>query len=82
MVTRMPDVTRLLDRMEESGLVKRERSDEDRRQVGTQLTRKGRDLVDSLDDAVAKEHGERLGHLTRTQLKTLLELLTLARQQV
>ena len=81
MVTRMPDVTRLLDRMEEAGLVKRSRSDEDRRQVGTELTRKGRDLVDSLDEVVEHEHEARLGHLTRAQLKTLQELLTLARKK-
>lgn len=80
MITRMPDVTRLLDRMEEAGLIVRERSDEDRRLVNTTLTRKGRALVDSLDDVVAAEHERRLGHLTRSQLRTLVDLLTLARQ--
>ena len=80
MITRMPDVTRLLDRLEEAGLIGRERSGEDRRLVNTTLTKKGRALVDSLDDAVAAEHQRRFGHLTRTQLRTLVELLTLVRR--
>jgi DNA-binding MarR family transcriptional regulator len=81
LLTRMPDVTRLLDRMEEAGLVSRTRSAEDRRQVGTHLTDRGRELVDRLDEVVAEEHRSRLGHLSENQLHTLVELLTQARQQ-
>lgn len=81
LVTRMPDVTRLLDRMEDAGLIVRERSTEDRRVVSTQLTRQGRKLVDSLDAEVTAEHKARLGHLDADQLRTLIELLTLARQR-
>jgi DNA-binding MarR family transcriptional regulator len=80
LISRMPDVTRLLDRMEEAGLVTRVRSTEDRRLVTTQLTRQGRRLVDALDEPIAAEHQRRLGHLTSTQLRTLIELLTLARE--
>ncbi|HSJ65145.1 MAG TPA: MarR family transcriptional regulator [Gemmatimonadaceae bacterium] len=80
LLTRMPDVTRLLDRMEDAGLITRSRSAEDRRQVTTQLTRRGRELVDELDSAVADEHRRRLGHLDHEQLRALVELLTLARQ--
>ena len=80
LVDRMPDVTRLLDRMEETGWVTRSRGTEDRRQVSTYLTKAGRDLVDSLDQPVAEEHARRLGHMTRTQLRTLIELLVIARQ--
>ena len=76
LITRMPDVTRLLDRMENAGLITRERSTEDRRQVSTQLTREGRKLVDSLDAAVTAEHKARLEHLTTSQLRTLIDLLT------
>lgn len=79
LVTRMPDVTRLLDRMEDAGLIVRERSTEDRRLVSTQLTRQGRKLVDSLDAEVTAEHQARLGHLDADQLHTLIELLTLVR---
>jgi DNA-binding MarR family transcriptional regulator len=80
LVDRMPDVTRLLDRMEETGWVTRNRGTEDRRQVSTYLTKAGKDLVDSLDEPVAAEHARRLGHMTKTQLRTLIELLTAARQ--
>lgn len=79
LVTRMPDVTRLLDRMENAGLITRERSTEDRRQVSTQLTREGRRLVDSLDAPATGEHKARLGHLSHTQLRTLIDLLTQVR---
>jgi DNA-binding MarR family transcriptional regulator len=79
LVTRMPDVTRLLDRMEDAGLITRERSTEDRRLVRTQLTRQGRKLVDSLDAAVTAEHKARLSQLTAGQLRSLIELLTLVR---
>jgi DNA-binding MarR family transcriptional regulator len=80
LVTRMPDVTRLLDRMEEAGLVNRVRSTSDRRQVRTQLTPRGREVVDALDAPVADEHHRRLGHLSDEQLRTLIDLLTAARR--
>lgn len=80
LITRMPDVTRLLDRMEEAGLVSRVRSSIDRRQVNTTLTERGRELVDSLHDAVAAEHQRQLGHLDSTQLRALIDLLTRARE--
>jgi DNA-binding MarR family transcriptional regulator len=79
LITRMPDVTRLLDRMEAAGLVTRERSAEDRRQTATRLTGKGRRAVDALDAPVAEEHRRRLAHLSEKQLRDLVGLLTLAR---
>lgn len=80
LVTRMPDVTRLLDRMEEAGLVSRVRSTTDRRMVSTHLTSRGREIVDALDEPIANEHRRRLGHLADDQLRALIHLLTLARQ--
>lgn len=80
LVSRMPDVTRLLDRMEDAGLISRTRSQEDRRLVSTELTAAGRRLVDSLDDAVLAEHKLRLGHLSSDQLRALIELLTEVRR--
>jgi DNA-binding MarR family transcriptional regulator len=81
LISRMPDVSRLLDRMEAAGLVSRVRSMEDRRLVNTTLTKKGRAVVDELDDAVAQEHERQLGHLTEAQLRRLSDLLSLARSQ-
>lgn len=80
LLTRMPDVTRLLDRMEEAGLVVRERGTEDRRLVSTQLTTRGRELVDTLDEPVAEEHARAFGHLGDEPLRTLIQLLALVRQ--
>lgn len=79
LLTRMPDATRLLDRMEAAGLISRSREQDDRRMVTTRLTRKGRQLVDELDPVVTREHKTRLGHLTEKQLASLNSLLTLAR---
>ncbi|MGI9077491.1 MAG: MarR family winged helix-turn-helix transcriptional regulator [Gemmatimonadaceae bacterium] len=79
MLTRMPDVTRLLDRMEEVGLVGRSRDSDDRRLVSTRITRAGRHLVDQLDAPVGELHHRCLGHLSDTQLRTLIDLLTLVR---
>ncbi|MGK2962215.1 MAG: MarR family winged helix-turn-helix transcriptional regulator [Gemmatimonadaceae bacterium] len=81
LLNRMPDATRLLDRMEEAGLVTRARGTEDRRMVKTHITERGMELVDSLDAAVEAEHLKQLGHLSREQLATLIELLTLVRSR-
>jgi DNA-binding MarR family transcriptional regulator len=82
LLTRMPDVTRLLDRMEEAGLVSRERDAADRRLVSTRLTRRGRELVDKLDGPVAEEHERRFGHLNDRELRTLVRLHTRVRHPV
>jgi Transcriptional regulators len=80
MITRMPDVTRLLDRMEEAGLVTRSRDGADRRLVSTRITERGSRLLDELDDVVAQEHQRQLGGLNEGQLETLISLLTEVRR--
>ena len=79
LLTRMPDVTRLLDRMEEAGLVTRERSSEDRRMVTTRLTPEGKRLVDQLDSVVPEEHERMLGHVGEARLTELVETLATIR---
>jgi DNA-binding MarR family transcriptional regulator len=81
LISRMPDVTRLLDRMEEAGLVSRTRSTDDRRLVATHLTYAGIALLNRLDDLIAAEHGRQLGHMTPEQLTQLIDLLRIARQR-
>ena len=81
LVAQVPDVTRLLDRMEEAGLVARERDETDRRLVATRITARGLRLLDELEKPVAALHQRQLGHLTETQLRTLIELLELARER-
>ncbi|MEZ4647237.1 MAG: MarR family transcriptional regulator [Candidatus Eisenbacteria bacterium] len=75
MVTRVPDVTRLVDRMERSGLVSRQRSDEDRRVVRIHITHAGLDLVDQLLDPIMRLHRTQVGHLNGEELVTLNHLL-------
>jgi DNA-binding MarR family transcriptional regulator len=75
----MPDVTRLLDRMEDAGLVIRTREAADRRLVTTRPTKRALHLLDELDTVVAEEHERRLGHLSKKRLRQLIELLTLTR---
>jgi DNA-binding MarR family transcriptional regulator len=79
LVAQVPDVTRLLDRLEESSLIERERSTSDRRLVATRITAKGLELLKSLDAPVLAMHKEQLGHLSAKQLTALTELLALVR---
>jgi DNA-binding MarR family transcriptional regulator len=79
LVSPVPDVTRLLDRMEEGRLVERERAEVDRRVVTTRITREGLALLKRLDAPVAESHQRQLGHLSATQLRTLIALLAAAR---
>ncbi len=75
LVRQVPDVTRLLDRMEEAGLIVRERGGADRRYVTTRLTAQGLTLVNSLDAEVTAMHTTQVGHLTEKQMKALMDLL-------
>lgn len=81
MLTRMPDMTRLLDRMERAGLVARTRKDEDRRMVTTRLTREGRRLIDSIDADAGREQKRRFRALSDTQLHRLIDLLQEVQRQ-
>lgn len=79
LVRAVPDVTRLLDRMEQLKLIARQRSATDRRFVTTRISRKGLDLVGELDEKVCAIHETQLGHVNRTDLRALIDLLTVAR---
>jgi DNA-binding MarR family transcriptional regulator len=80
LVAQVPDVTRLLDRMEEAGLVIRERSAEDRRLVRTRITEQGLALLGRLDEPLIALHAHQLGHLPADRLRTLIDLLAEVRQ--
>jgi len=75
LVTQVPDVTRLLDRMEDTGLISRQRGAEDRRYVTTRITRKGLELVDTLDQPVRGLLQELLGHVSKKNLRALVDAL-------
>ena len=80
MVTLVPDVTRLLDRLEDLGYVTRSRGVDDRRHVSTQITKRGLELLDRVESTVMAFHDEQLGHLTPRQLQELTALLAAVRQ--
>jgi DNA-binding MarR family transcriptional regulator len=82
MITRDPDVTRLLDRLEKRALISRSREIKDRRTVVARITTTGLKLLSRLDKPVQSGHRRQLGHLGPRQLKALAELLQLARSQV
>lgn len=75
LISRAPDMTRLLDRLEERGLVHRERRSENRRVVEVGITLGGLQLLEQLSNAVRDCHQRQLGHLTDKDLKQLIGLL-------
>lgn len=79
MITRDPDITRLLDRMEKRGLISRSRETRDRRMVLTRITQQGLKTLAELDGPVQKAHRAQLGHLGAERLRKLRELLSAAR---
>lgn len=79
MVTRVPDVTRLLDRMERDGLVRREREEGDRRVVRTWITEKGLKLMAGLDGPMNEFPRTQLGNVGERGLRNLIEALEAAR---
>jgi DNA-binding MarR family transcriptional regulator len=80
LVSRAPDITRLLDKLEERGLVERERPADNRRMVLIGLTDAGRALLAELDEPVRACHVKQLGHLGEEQLSQLIALLRAARR--
>jgi DNA-binding MarR family transcriptional regulator len=75
LVRQVPDVTRLLDRLEASKLIARQRGGDDRRYVVTRITASGLALLGQVDQQVDRIHAQQLGHLEDAQLRTLISLL-------
>jgi DNA-binding MarR family transcriptional regulator len=82
MITRDPDITRLLDRLEKRGLISRSREARDRRTVMARITGAGLKLLARLDEPVQAAHRKQLGHLGRERLRLLTGLLREARSQL
>ncbi|MCL4221323.1 MAG: MarR family transcriptional regulator [Phycisphaerales bacterium] len=79
LVVRVPDVTRLVDRLIECGLVERQVDPADARAVLVHITRKGLRLLEKLDEPVVALHRKQLAHMSPEQLDTLSQLLQAAR---
>jgi DNA-binding MarR family transcriptional regulator len=81
MITRDPDITRLLDRLEKRDLVTRCRETRDRRMVLTRISPQGLRVLRDLDGPVIEMHKAQLGHFGREGLRFLMELLARAREK-
>jgi DNA-binding MarR family transcriptional regulator len=82
MITRDPDITRLLDRLEKRELISRCRETKDRRMVLARITPQGLKLLSGLDEPIQEMHRKQLGHLGGARLKELQGLLAAARASV
>jgi DNA-binding MarR family transcriptional regulator len=80
LVSRAPDVTRMLDKLEQHGLIERDRLADNRRVVEVGITEAGLTLLTELDGQVRQCHRQQLGHLSRDQLDQLAVLLRAARE--
>lgn len=80
LISRDPDITRLLDRMESRGWISRARESRDRRVVKTRISAQGLRLLDELHKPVRELHRRQLRHLPARQLRQLSNLLDRARE--
>lgn len=76
LISRAPDMTRLLDKLDDRKLIRRERKPENRRVVEVGITAEGLALLDDLADVVSECHERQLGHLSARQLRDLIAILT------
>lgn len=79
LVSRAPDITRLLDKLAERGLVERDRPAHNRREVHVGITAEGVKLLEALRGPLRQCHARQLGHLSRDELTQLTALLRAAR---
>jgi DNA-binding MarR family transcriptional regulator len=79
MVTHDPDITRLMDRMEKRGLIRRSRDVQDRRVITARITPEGMEILRQMDLENPRLLSSLLGHLGERKLKTLSGLLEEAR---
>jgi DNA-binding MarR family transcriptional regulator len=79
LVSRAPDITRMLDKLEERILITRTRPPENRRSVLVALTDPGLALLDRIAGPLKACHAKQLGHLSPADLDKLIALLRLAR---
>jgi DNA-binding MarR family transcriptional regulator len=80
LISRDPDITRLLDRMESRGLIARARETQDRRVVKTRITEEGLRILAELDGPVREWHRRQLRHISGKDLQHLESLLGRARE--
>jgi DNA-binding MarR family transcriptional regulator len=80
LVSRAPDITRLLDKLQQRGLIERDRPAGNRRIVRVGITSAGLALLHELHEPLQECHARQLGHLSRKQLTGLIDVLQEARR--
>lgn len=80
LISRAPDITRMLDKLQERGLVQRVRSEQDRRTVLIGITPKGLELLQKLQEPVKSLHISQVGHLSSADRTALCQLLEKTRE--
>jgi MarR family transcriptional regulator, organic hydroperoxide resistance regulator len=81
MITHDPDITRLLNRLEDRGFVKRTRAKNDRRVICGKISPAGLKLLGEMDSPLEKRGREMLRHVGQEKLEELIELLELVRSE-
>jgi MarR family transcriptional regulator, organic hydroperoxide resistance regulator len=79
MITHDPDITRLLNRLEDRGFVERTRARRDRRVIYGKITAAGLKLLREMDGPIERHGREMLKHVGQAKLQQLIELLDLVR---
>ena len=79
-ITVVPGITGLIDRLEQAGLVHRERCKKDRRVIYVAVTEKATKTLRGLDEPVLALHEKLMGHLSQAELKELSRLLEKVRE--
>jgi DNA-binding MarR family transcriptional regulator len=79
LVSRAPDITRLLDKLADRGLITRERPPDNRRQVQVAISESGIALLDQIAEPLHECHARQLGHMSASELRQLVNLLRAAR---
>ncbi len=75
LVSCAPDITRMLDKLEQRSLIARQRPADNRRVVLVTITKAGLNLLEEIDDPLRACHKKQLGHLEREELKEMIMLL-------
>jgi len=80
LISRAPDMTRMLDRLEQRGWIARTRRADNRRVVDVHITESGIKLLDELAEPILRVHQQQFGHLSPEKLQSLVALLAEARR--
>jgi DNA-binding MarR family transcriptional regulator len=82
MVSRDPDITRLLDRMETRRLISRTRDGQDRRVVKARITARGLSLLEEIQPLIVAYHRGQFAGFGEKKLKQLVEWMEQVREPV